>query len=70
MLPKVIPLWRTILAHDGKLWKKFGAVRVIMLTPMLTQRIIRLYVPIKFDLTQGPDTASDDHAKHGNAGAA
>ena len=45
MLPKVIPLWRTILAHDGKLWKKFGAVRVIMLTPMLTATIIRLYVP-------------------------
>lgn len=25
---------------------------------------------VKFDLTQGPDTASDDHAVLGNAGAA
>ena len=50
ILPKVMPLCKTILAHDGKLWKKFGAVKVIMLTPILTATIIKLYVPSNLTL--------------------
>ena len=50
ILPKVIPLCKTILAHDGKLWKKFGAVKVIILTPILTATIIKLYVPSNLTL--------------------
>ena len=50
ILPRVMPLCKTILAHDGKLWKKFGAVKVIMLTPILTATIIKLYVPSNLTL--------------------
>ena len=50
MLPKVMPLWKMMFAQAGKLWKKFGAVRVIILTPTLTATIIRLYVPSNLTL--------------------